>query len=121
MFRIIFILTLLFTSFNAFSQDEALQSAEPKDTANYVTFVIEFDKAEATKDGVYLNGYIVEMNYKKAKKLKGKTIKVSGYVTIEKGLNNFPKEYDSNGREIIRQGRVEDTRHILNPVIQIIN
>jgi hypothetical protein len=120
MIRIIFIITLFSGSIGAFSQDQPLQSTEQVDTANYVTFVVKFNKATPAKDGYYIGDYIVEIDHSLAKTLRGKKIKVSGYVTIEKGLNNIPKEYDSNGKEIIRQGRAENTKHILNPEIEII-
>ena len=91
------------------------------DATTTVTFTVKFDKSSATKDGYYLNGYVVDISYEQAKKLNGKKIKISGKVSIVSGLNNKPKEYDENGQEIVRQGRAEDTKHILFPVIEILD
>jgi hypothetical protein len=118
--RIIFITALFLTSTNGLTQNQPDQRMESADTSNYVTFVTKFNKAKPAKDGYYMSGYVVDIDNTKAKTLKGKKIKISGYVTIEKGLSNIPKEYDSNGKEIIKQGRAEDTKHILSPVIEII-
>ena len=89
-------------------------------TPDTISFITKMDITQATKDGFYLNGYVVNIEYVEAKKLDGKTIKVSGKVTIEKGLKNLPKEHDEKGRELIRQGREEDTKHIESPVIEVV-
>ncbi|MBN1182423.1 MAG: hypothetical protein JXB49_09065 [Bacteroidales bacterium] len=78
------------------------------------------DIANTTKDGIYMNGYVVNIDYETAEKLNGKTIKVSGEVTIRQVLDNLPKEYDENGNELIRQGRKNDIKHIESPIIVII-
>lgn len=75
----------------------------------------------ATKGGIYLNGYIVSIDYQRAAKLNGKTIKVRGKVTNVKGLNNQPKEFNKNSQEIIKGGRSEDANHIFSPKIEIID
>ncbi len=75
----------------------------------------------ATKDGIYINGYLVNMNYEGAKRLNGKRIKVSGEVSIIEGLKNRPKSFDDNGNLIIEQGREDDIRYIQDPVIEIID
>ena len=83
-------------------------------SSNFVSFITKLNIANATKDGIYLNGYIVNIEYDKAKKLNGKKIRVSGKVTIVKGLKNQPKT------KPISQGRIEDTKHIESPKIEII-
>jgi len=60
-----------------------------------------------------MNGYVVNMSYQQVQKLNGKKIRVTGKVTIVKGLKNFPSEEERGGRE-------EDTKHILSPKIEII-
>jgi len=42
-----------------------------------VTFTVIFDATKETKDGYYVNGYIVNINHKQAKKLNGKKIRVT--------------------------------------------
>jgi hypothetical protein len=116
------ILIFLFAQFCvfAFSQTADTLNNQSKMTQDTISFITKMNIANATKDGIYLNGYIVNIGYDKAKKLDGKTIKVSGKVTIMKGLKNLPKVYDENGNEIIIQGREEDTKLIESPIIEII-
>ena len=85
-----------------------------------VSFVTVFDINTATKDGYYLNGYVVTIDHKQAEKINGRKIKVSGEVTIEKGLDHQPVEYDKAGNKIISQGREQDTKHIVKPSIEIL-
>ena len=82
---------------------------------NKVSFVSIFDKDNATKDGYYVNGYVVNIDYEAGQKLHMKKIKITGKVTIVKGL-----KHDKPG-EPIRQGRHNVTKHILKPQIEIIN
>lgn len=103
--RLLFLLSLL-------TQYSLLQ---PQDRPNRkVSFVTKIDIQEATKDGIYLNGYIVNIPYDQLLKLNGKTVRIKGRVTIIKGLKHF------NDGET-RQGREEDTKHILNPKIKVVD
>jgi len=106
-------LFLLFTT-GCFSQKTDSLKTQPAKTPGFVTFITRVDIANATKDGIYLNGYVVNIGYEEAKKLNGKKIRVSGKVTIEKGLKDLPPGTP------IRQGREEDTKHIESPKIKII-
>jgi len=78
---------------------------------NVANFIATIDINNATKDGIYLNGYVVNIPYNELKKLNGKKVFISGKVTIVKGLEN-------NNDGIIRQGRKGDTEHILKPIIK---
>lgn len=89
-----------------------LQAQDKK--SNSVSFLTKIDIAQATKDGIYLNGYVVNISYDKLMKLNGKKVRISGKVTIIKGLEHY------NDREV-RQGREEDTKHILKPKIKIVD
>jgi len=80
---------------------------------NVANFVTRLDFAKATKDGIYLNGYVVNIPYEKARSLNGKKIRVNGKVTIVKGLKKRPKQ-------TLQQGREEDTRYIESPRIEIL-
>ncbi|MBK9485848.1 MAG: hypothetical protein IPO01_11780 [Chitinophagaceae bacterium] len=114
-------LTLFFILFYLFSFSQAATlNSQPGKTPKCVTFITKVDIANATKEGIYLNGYVVNIDYGQLKNLNGKTNKVTGKVTIVKGLNSEPKEYEKNGQEIIKQGRSEDSKHILSPKIKII-
>ena len=74
----------------------------------------KIDIQQATKGGIYLNGYIVNISYDKLQQLNGEKLLISSKVTIEKGLKHY-----KNGQ--IRQGRVEDAKHILKPRIKIVD
>ena len=78
------------------------------DVANFIAII---NIKNATKDGIYLNGYVVNIPYNKLKKLNGKKVFISGKVTVIKGL-------EKNNDGIIRQGRNGDTKHILKPIIK---
>ena len=79
-----------------------------------VSVVTKIDIQQATKDGIYLNGYVVNIPYDKLLKLNGKKVLISGKVTIIKGLKHY-----NDG--VARQGREEDTKHILKPKIKIVD
>jgi hypothetical protein len=111
----------MFSNLNSFSQTNDTLKIQTSKTTNVVTFITKFDIAKATKDGYYLKGYIVDISYEEAQKLNGKKIEVTGKVTIVKGLKNRPKEYDKNGKELITQGRIEDTKHIDFPSIKVLD
>lgn len=82
---------------------------------NKVSFVTIFDKNNATKDGYYVNGYVVNIDYEMGQNLHMKKVKITGKVAIVKGI----KPYQAG--EPIVQGRYGDTKHILKPRIEIIN
>jgi hypothetical protein len=107
-------LTFLFLLFtiSCFSQAKDTLKTQPNNTAAITSFVTKLNIANATKDGIYLNGYVVNISYEKAKKLNGKKIRVTGKVTIIKGIKNSP------GEEV--QGRQGDTKHIESPKVEII-
>ncbi|PHR31313.1 MAG: hypothetical protein COA38_08365 [Fluviicola sp.] len=77
----------------------------------YAKFETTIHKENATKDGIYLDDYVVNIDYDRILKLDGKKVVVRGRYTIVKGL-------DPNDT-IIRQGRAADTKHILHPRIRI--
>lgn len=82
---------------------------------NKVSFISVFDKDNATKDGYYVNGYVVNIDYDAGQKLHMKKVKITGKVTIVKGL-----KHNKPGEPII-QGRYDDTKHILKPRIEVVN
>jgi len=90
------------------------------DTSDFVTLITTFHKSKATKDGYYVEDYIVDMSAKEARRLDGKKIKITGQVNIIKGLKNESPEYDTDGKRVIMQGREEDTKYIVSPVIEIL-
>ena len=83
-----------------------------------VSFITTIHKSAMTKEGIYLNGYVVNISRKKIEELDGKKVKITGMVTIVKGLKDMAKEYDKNEVEIVKQGRQEDTRYIQSPEIE---
>lgn len=111
--------TLFFILFQlaGFSQQTDPSKAPGKEPKR-VTFITKVDIANATKDGIYMNGYVVNMDYGEAQKLNGKIVKVSGKVKIVKGLDSEPKE--PGGDSQAKQGRSGDMKHIPSPKIIII-
>jgi hypothetical protein len=87
---------------------------------NLVSFIVKFDKRQATKDGYYLGGYVVGINYKQSKRLNGKTIRITGKVSIERGLDPRSSKSNQDGSTAAVQGRSGDTKHIESPVIEIV-
>lgn len=85
-----------------------------------VTFETIFDIETETKDGFYVEGYIVHLDYHKALDINGKKVKISGEITKVSGLDNTQQEYDEDGNEIIMQGRSGDTSHIFDPKIEVL-
>ena len=110
-----YILPFLFVLLNliCFSQTTDTLKKQPNKVSDVVSFIAKVDIANATKDGIYLNGYVVNIDYNKAKKLNGKKIRVTGKVTIVKGLKNSPHDKEVQGRE-------EDTKHIKSPKIEVV-
>ena len=83
-------------------------------TRNKVSFVTKIDSRLATKDGIYLNGYVVNIPHDEIVKLNGRKVRISGNVIIVKGLKHYKDSID-------RQGRRNDTKHILDPTIVIVD
>ena len=82
-------------------------------TAGIVSFVTRLDKKNATRDGIYLNGYLVNMSSLEIIKFHGRTIQITGKVTILKAISILPDEP-------VTQGRRQETKYINSPVIRII-
>lgn len=114
-------LTILCVIFHLLSYSQQVDPSNDRyKAAKKVSFITKVDIANLTKDGIYMNGYVVNMDSEEARKLNGKLIRVTGKVKIVKGLDSQPKQFNENGQEIIKQGRSEDTRHIFSPKIKII-
>ncbi len=113
MMKLTFTFLFLLFTISCYSQTTETLKTVPDETAEVVSFITQLDIANATKDGIYLNGYVVNINYEQAKKLNGKKIKITGKVTIVKGFQNL------HGEEI-RQERGGDTKFIEFPKIEII-
>lgn len=112
--RFILILLFFFSCLGSFSQTKDTLKKQSGNTTDIITFITRLDITNATKDGIYLNGYVVNINYEQAKKLNGKKIRVTGKVTVVKGVKNRPGDAIQQGREI-------DARHIGSPKIEIIS
>ena len=111
-----FLLTLsaiLFISSCPLLAQDTENSQQPK-SGSRANFITTIDTSLLTKDGIYLNGYVVNISYDKAKGLQGKTVRIKGRVTIVKGTASY------TDREI-RQGRLNDTKYINSPRIKIID
>jgi len=89
-------------------------------TGDSVTVIATFKKMNATKDGYYFGGYVVEMSEKEAKQYDGKKIKITGVLNIVEGIGPGTLHYDSLGNLLASQGREGETKYIMKPVIEIL-
>ena len=78
-----------------------------------VSFIATIDLANETKEGVYLNGYVVHMGHERAKALQGRKIRVRGRVTLVRAVSNDDSAPVEQGRSVI-------TGHLLRPKIQVL-
>ncbi|HEY6437028.1 MAG TPA: hypothetical protein VIY47_10585 [Ignavibacteriaceae bacterium] len=108
-----YILTILLVFFQLFSFSQARAVTQSDTTSGKVSFITTVDISRQTKDGIYMNGYVVNISREKLEKLDGQKIRVTGKVTVVKGVKNLPGEEE-------QQGRAVDTKHILSPKIEII-
>ena len=108
--KFVLLLFCLFTFHFSYSQ----KSKNKKRDTSCASFIAIIDSTLATKDGMYLNGYVVNIGWEQSRKLHGKKVKVSGKVTIERAYRKEDNLY-------IRQGREQDTRHIEHPKIVLLN
>lgn len=106
----------LFIIINAISCSTKMNKTQTINSNEYANFITVINKNNTTKEGIYLNGYIVNLDYSEINKLNGKKINIKGEVTIVKGLDSE----NTNSGQIYRQGRQKDTKHILNPEIEIL-
>ncbi len=111
--RLFVLLIIIHCAAISYGQQNISKLSNNTDT---VSFIVKFDKRNATKDGYYLGGYVVNIDYNKAKKLNGKTIRITGKVSIEKSISS---KQNADSSTII-QGRSKDIKHIESPIIEII-
>ena len=78
-----------------------------------VSFIAKIDTLQATKEGIYLNEYVVNISHNRIRELNGKTVQIKGRVTIIKAIKPY------NGGEV-EQGRLVDTKYIDSPEIKIL-
>lgn len=78
-----------------------------------VTFTTTLKKENATKEGIYLDEYIVHLSKDSVLLLDGKEIEVTGKYFVVKGL--------AGTEEKIIQGRSGNRKHIKSPEIRILN
>lgn len=105
---------LYLSLFIAFAAKGQADSISMKDKVQRKAHIItRFSTAYATKDGYYLEGFVVNISSEKAKRLDGHIIQVSGKITIVPGIGNQPRTKNM-------QGRKNDTKHILSPKIIVV-
>ncbi len=95
-----------------FVQLALLQAQENKKRAS-VSFTTPLDMRNATKDGVYLNGYVVNIPYDTLVKLHGKKVRISGKYIMVNAVSN-------DTSTVIKQGQNVKTKHIIKPVITVL-
>jgi hypothetical protein len=117
------LLTIIFMIVSVCTHAQSTNSPNTAtDSTKMVTLITKFNESKmACKDGYFIEGYIVNINYNEAKKLDGKKVKITGQYTIVKGLKNQPIELDEAGNQIHKQGRLNDTKHIELPTVVIVD
>lgn len=73
---------------------------------------------KATKDGIYLNGYVVQIDFDEIEKLDGKKVEITGEMEIIEGIIS---DQNSTEDELIKQGRTQDTKYIKSPSIKLLD
>lgn len=96
-----------------YSQKTKAVQQKSKEHSDTVQFIAKVDFTKMSKDGIHLNGYIVNIKYEDAKRLNGKTIRVTGIVHLVKAVRNI-------SNQDIKQGRATDTKYIDHPNIEIL-
>jgi hypothetical protein len=109
---ILIVLNLIFLKSICWSQSTDTIKVISK---NKISFITVFDNKNETKDGYYINGFVINLSHEQGKYFHLKKVKITGKVTIIKNVKPF------NAGEDIKQGRYIDTKHLLKPVIEIIN
>ena len=117
--KYIFILSILFISFVGKSQTQTNVDSTLKANPDFVTVEGIIDSKNATKEGVYFNGYILHLNSDQLKKYDGEKVKVIGVVTVIKGLKISTEKLDKKSKEIIKQGRQKESYHFVSPNITL--
>lgn len=89
-------------------------AVRPEAIGRKVSFVAMVDAATSTKDGIYLNGYVLNLSPTQITALNGKKVRISGRVSIVKASVDKTSQVHIQGRE-------KGAMHILKPKIRIIN
>lgn len=111
--RLLICFLFLFFYFSCFSQEKETLDKSLNKKSDTVSFVAIINIKYATKDGIYLNGYVVNISYEEAKSLHDKKVRITGNVTKRKGLKDL---YSTE----IQQGREGETKYIESPKVEII-
>ena len=110
--KYILTLFLIFVINKNYSQNNNIKKAN---------FEAIIELKNATKEGVYLNGYVVNISYSELVKLDGKKVRIKGKVTIVEGVKYSEKQNVRNKVILHEQGRSLETKLINKPKIEILN
>ena len=75
-----FLAIALLIGFGSYGQSPA--SVQYSFKKKKVSFVTVLKLSNATKDGFYINGYVINISHERGRELDGKKIRVSGKVSI---------------------------------------
>jgi hypothetical protein len=89
------------------------QAQEAAQCVRMVSFTAKVKSENATKDGAYIHGYVVDMSPAEFRKLVGKKVRITGEVVEVEGVDN------QEGNEIV-QGRAGEWKYIKSPDIEIL-
>ena len=114
--RLTLLLPLLITAVGCFSQNGLPQIAQ----GDSVTLVATVNLKNATKEGVYMEGYVVNIEYGELKRLDGKTIKVSGIVTLLSPIQDGAEKTDAGEEALVEQGRSQPIGYNEHPAVAVL-
>lgn len=106
---------LLLVSSTCISQSDDKKKTEAADSLKRVSFTVRFHLNRMDKDdAAVLKGYVVNIGYEQAKKLDGKRIRITGYVTI------ITPSFERQPGQPIPQEREGPYKYIETPEIKVI-
>ena len=90
---------------------EGCANSKPNED-NRVIIHGKVDKNNATKNGFYFKGFLINISYDELLELDGKTIEIGGLYELRKGLNKTNPDQ-------IEQGHEDDIKYIADPIYHV--
>lgn len=113
--KLIKLCLLLLISCTGKAQSAEFKTTSTSDSLKRVSFTVRFHLNRMDKDdAAVLKGYVVNIGYEQAKKLDGKRIRITGYVTI---ITSF---FERQPGQPIPQERGGPYKYIESPEIKVI-
>lgn len=113
--KVIIFCLLLLLSYAGSAQSADSEKNSGSDSLKRVSITVRFHLNKMDKDdAAVLKGYVVNIGYEQAKKLDGKKIRITGYVTI------ITPSFESQSGQPVPQEREGPYKFIESPEIKVI-